>query len=216
MFTMLPKGGLSHRRAAAPKKMPPSIPAAGTAYDPAAALPVLEEPEAVPVPVLEVEEVKELTLEFIELTADVAWAPMLLSATLARDDRLLSWLERLLRAESSAVAATEEMLEATDDIDASSDENSLPSDDVTEGRADAIDVISDVMSDPTAPAAEVMSEAAAPATDVMSPATELTSDPRSWALALKANVAMRRGWTKCILIGWGWTGSVYCNYGSHY
>lgn len=199
----LVSGDLSHNRAAAPKKMPPSIPAAGTAYDPAAALPVLEEPEAVPVPVpvLPREEVKELTLELTELTADVAWAPMLLSALLARDDRLLSSLERLLRAEASAVAATDEMLEATDEMDASSDDRSLPSDDVTDGRADAIDVISDVMSVPTAPATDVMSEAAAPATDVISPATELTSDPRSCALALNANVAMRRaGWTKCIFV----------------
>jgi hypothetical protein len=148
---------------------------------------------AVPVVVLvPSDEVKLPTAAVAEVRNEVASACRLLSALLALEYRLLSSLERLLLTEGSAVAATEEMLEATEAADASRDDIAPARDDVmelnSEGKAVASDDATDAMSDP-----------AAPATDVTSPATELTIDPKSWALALSAKAAKTRGLVKCIL-----------------
>jgi len=92
------------------------MPPAGTTYEPTAALPVLATAElvevAVALPRAEVAEVRK----------EVTSALMLLWALLTLDDKLLRSLERLLRTSGAAVAATEEMLEATEAADASIDE----------------------------------------------------------------------------------------------
>lgn len=64
----------SHKRAATPKKIPPSIPAAGTAYEPAAPLPVLAAALPVAVPVVPSEEVKLPMASVAEVRNEVASA----------------------------------------------------------------------------------------------------------------------------------------------
>ena len=149
------------------------MPAAGTAYAPVAALP--EEPVAD----AEALDAALPAAPVADVIRDEALDATLLATLLAPDKTLLSSLERLLRTEGSAVAATEEMLDTSEAAEASRELTAPAREDVMEVKSDemalAMEVATDSIPLPRVPAALVTS----PTADVTSETTLPMADVRS-------------------------------------
>lgn len=174
--------GCIQRRATAPKKTPPIIPAAGAAYPAAAPFP--DALVAAADALLETDEVRLPTALVAELIKELPAAVALLTRLFSREEALaktlLMRLDRLLWADGAAVAASDRRLEATDSasdwIEAASDVKRDTTESAPEGTLLAMDEASEAADVTNDPPTEVASEAMDPASDVASPATEVAPE----------------------------------------